>query len=1194
MRLIRFLQLALVSQMLFLAYNLPGQTAPPFYWYYYAIDKNDVSPTNTSLVYDSQGLPSIAYRGAGNYYLKYAKFDGAFWSTETIVSGWLFGRIQMALGPDDRPFILYHSNYNGTSCALAYKEGDNWVTRTISDSLRPSDGYTLSIKVDSQNRLHIVYPKHIVDASGNQILPSSLKYVRYDHYSDTTPSVANYIDFQFNGKWNSITLDENEQPVVAYWNNGEYVKVAFWKNNKWSIEDVTPGPFLDLQGWYTTIIRGVNKYFISFYHTDRDVLRMASGTSGNWTVEDVADLGSLNFFESQMPIVLVDNSPYIAYHDVDNGDLRLAYKNGGNWHSDVVDSIGYVGGWASMALTPEGTPAISYYDATNRFLRFAVASPTPPKDTDADLIADYIEEMNGTNAKDTDTDDDGLSDGEEDQNQNGIVDSDETDPLQFDTDGDGLSDGLEVGRTQGFPASGAILGTDMTKFSPDLDPSTTTNRLVADTDSDGLNDGEEDANANGRSDTTETDPLNPDTDDDGLLDGVERTSGTGPLDVDSDDDGLADGVEDKNKDGVVDAGETNPASWDSDGDGISDGVELGVTAPVDDPDSAGKLSGTDLTIFVADLDPGTSTAPTLRDTDQDGAMDGQEDLNHNGRFDDGESDPLKPDTDGDGVLDGIELATKTSPLDLDSDDDGLADGEEDKNKNGILDPGETSAFLFDTDGDKLSDGLELGVTQGVVDPDGVGFLRGSDDMIFAPDSEPESRTDPRKQDSDEDGLIDGDEDINANGRQDGGETDPLNWDSDGDNVSDGDEKSLGTDPLDPQSVSSLELMYESVFADASLSDWTVVDDGAIEAPSDWLVVDNVLMQLSNIFGFLTPENPDDISMVGTYIWSGDKRWQHYIIEFEMRSDDDDALGIMFRYADAGTYYRFSVSNELQKAWCMRFAGGACTVLAEENYDFSLGIWHKVRLSAIGSHFQVLIDGERVLSTMDDAIRKGAFAFYTWKNSAAGFRNLKIRGSEMTSVISTPDYVKDAQFTTVRNARQLTIELQSDAEISTIRLAGRTTHDQFDDLGEQRTSAAKNNSYVFIDPQPWQHAQYRLTLLNAQGDALQEKELTPEDIVDDFTLYPAFPNPFRDDLQLVLRLNQSACIRYKVFNLLGQLIYSEEHDSIANSWKVFRWNGRDAQNAPAPNGAYLVRLEIFDQNNVTSLIKTHQQKVLLLR
>ena len=116
----------------------------------------------------------------------------------------------------------------------------------------------------------------------------------------------------------------------------------------------------------------------------------------------------------------------------------------------------------------------------------------------------------------------------------------------------------------------------------------------------------------------------PDSDADGLSDTLEASMCTQPDDADSDDDGILDGIEY--------AGETNPCNADSDDDGIQDGTESGLTDADIGPD-------TDPGVFVADADPYTVTDPTLADSDGDGTDDGDEDTNHNGRVDAGESDP---------------------------------------------------------------------------------------------------------------------------------------------------------------------------------------------------------------------------------------------------------------------------------------------------------------------------------------------------------------------------------------------------------------------------------------------------------------------------------------------------------------------------------------------------------------------------
>ena len=198
-----------------------------------------------------------------------------------------------------------------------------------------------------------------------------------------------------------------------------------------------------------------------------------------------------------------------------------------------------------------------------------------------------------TDPLDADTDDDGLSDGTEVRGDGPL--SAPTDPLNPDSDGDGVNDGVEVGIVSPVPpgvTDGSGLpfgGTDLDKWIPDADPTTTTDPLDDDSDDDGLTDGNEDENGNGKRD--------------GEL-GITGTPGSG---------------------------ETDAADPDTDGDGIQDGTELGLLTP--------QGTGTDIAKFQPDLDPGTMTDPRDTDTDDGGVADGDEDLNFNGYQDPGEINP---------------------------------------------------------------------------------------------------------------------------------------------------------------------------------------------------------------------------------------------------------------------------------------------------------------------------------------------------------------------------------------------------------------------------------------------------------------------------------------------------------------------------------------------------------------------------
>ncbi len=129
------------------------------------------------------------------------------------------------------------------------------------------------------------------------------------------------------------------------------------------------------------------------------------------------------------------------------------------------------------------------------------------------------------------------------------------------------------------------------------------------------------------------------------------------------------------------------------------------------------------------------------------------------------TDPQLADTDGDVLSDGVEVVmSNTDPLDDDSDDDGLLDGSEDANGNGVVDVGDTAAVLADTDGDGLLDGTERGLAA----PEGEDTAP----LVFVPDANPATQTNPTIADTDGGSVADGVEDVNRNGRLDGGETDP--------------------------------------------------------------------------------------------------------------------------------------------------------------------------------------------------------------------------------------------------------------------------------------------------------------------------------------------------------------------------------------------------------------------------------------
>ena len=239
---------------------------------------------------------------------------------------------------------------------------------------------------------------------------------------------------------------------------------------------------------------------------DTDDDGVLDGLEANWTTDMDFD-GLINSLDPDsdndglsdgLELSVMDLSPhtnmersrYVRDDDPLSSTSMVMTDSDGDGIRDGAEDASYDGRRNSSESDPN-----NYYDSVEL------------SDQDLDGLTNTEELLLGSDPEDSDSDEDGIADGDEwnwwdDHDEDGFINL-----LDPDSDGDGVLDGTERGIT--YAGEGTLV--ELGFFVADMDPQTTTQALIADTDGDSLSDGEEDSNGNGKVDrfNLESDPNDP-------------------------------------------------------------------------------------------------------------------------------------------------------------------------------------------------------------------------------------------------------------------------------------------------------------------------------------------------------------------------------------------------------------------------------------------------------------------------------------------------------------------------------------------------------------------------------------------------------------------------------------------------------------------------------------------------------------
>lgn len=131
---------------------------------------------------------------------------------------------------------------------------------------------------------------------------------------------------------------------------------------------------------------------------------------------------------------------------------------------------------------------------------------------------------------------------------------------------------------------------------------------------------------------------------------------------------------------------------------------------------------------------------------------------------------------------------------------------------------------------------------------------------------------------------------------------------------------------------------------------------------------------------------------GSLLLAGEVSWANYVLFLHLESVDGSGVGAIFRYQDPDNYYRVILTGnqpggpylELDKK-----INGQLAKLGQAKVSWGAGSWHRLKIIADGSNFEVLLDGQSVLKVEDSSFLQGKIGLFAWEHSGAFFDDVLV-------------------------------------------------------------------------------------------------------------------------------------------------------------------------------------------------------------
>lgn len=385
------------------------ENAPPYTWGTKTVDSSRTfyDMRDHSMRFDTNGNPHVAYGGDGLFYTWY---DGTSWYRVTVDSNPGAGQYaNLALDLSNRPRIAY---YDSVRCSLkfAYTNDttpylpEDWTVMYVAQPA--STSACLQLPLADRVAKPLALNESAIDGT---LSPESTNAPTWEYPQGAT------------GLFPSLTIDSNNGLHLSYYDTQveedkeEIGKLyyGYWDGESpWQL--VVVDHRNDVGSFSSIAVDTNNHPMISYMIEKYDQLRFAECTHECSTRQDYWEITTVDASDNNVgsfSSLVVDsaNRPHISYYDATNKNLKYAVRDSDEETFDVstVDSDGDVGWYTSIALDVNNNVYITYFDQSEGDLRILV---NPGKSNSESVIVAYKGTVGRFSSVDTymiDEDDDG-------------------------------------------------------------------------------------------------------------------------------------------------------------------------------------------------------------------------------------------------------------------------------------------------------------------------------------------------------------------------------------------------------------------------------------------------------------------------------------------------------------------------------------------------------------------------------------------------------------------------------------------------------------------------------------------------------------------------------------------------------------------------------------------------------------------